>query len=467
MTPAPRARTRALVLAAGLALLAGCMPAHRAAPPAAQVTAPEHWLSLPPGPATAMQAQWWRGFGDAELDRLVDAALAHNISLQATASRVAAARAQLDLAGAARSPALAAVVGGQVEHTLTDVGIYTTRAVQPELRATWEADLWGRLDQQARTAQALLRASQADRDAVALTVAASTVQAYIGLLALEAQLEQTRGTATSRAEALRLAEDKVRVGYASQLQLTQAQSEFEAVQQAVPQLELAIVRQHNALRLLTGELPGERLASARFDALQLPDAPTLLPAELLRRRPDLAQAEAQLAAADANLAARRAAFLPQVSLSVSAGKLFINALNYDPIAVWSVGGSILAPLFDAGRLRAQFDTASAQRDQAAWAYRGAALNAFSEVENGLAGVGRLAEQMDRVTHRRDILARSLTHARERVEAGYAPYLEQLDAQRSLYQTQIEAITVRQNQLLNTVALARALGGGWQADAAGR
>ena len=296
---------------------------------------------------------------------------------------------------------------------------------------------------------------------MALLVAATTARVYLGLLAFEAQLKQARDTAVSRAEALRLEEDKLRVGYISQLQFTQAQSEYQAVQQAIPQLQLAISRQHNILRLLTGDLPAARSAMPpSFHGLQVPIPPTVLPSDLLRRRPDIAHAELQLAATDASLAARRASFLPQVSLTGSLSGLFVNALQYNPVTVWSVGGSILAPIFNRDRLRAEFDAVAAQRDAAAFEYRGAALAAFSEVEGALAGQLYFAEQLDHVMQRREVLRQSLEHARNRYEAGYAPYLDQLDAQRNLYQVENEAIAVHQSQLENVVDLYKALGGGW-------
>ncbi|WP_225782707.1 efflux transporter outer membrane subunit [Xenophilus sp. Marseille-Q4582] len=459
---------RAMPAVLAAALLAGCMPAHRAAPAEAAVRAPSQWLAQPRDAVRddPLQAQWWQRFGDPALSRTVEAALAHNSQIGAAAARVEAARAQLALADAARAPALSAVLGGKGEHTLTAGGITTSRVAQPQLQLSWELDLWGRLRAQAQAAQAQFAATQAERDGVALSVAAQTTQAYIGLLALDAQLVQTRATAASRAEALRLAQDKARLGYGSQAQLAQAEAEYETVQQAIPQLKLAVARQHNALSLLAGELPSlpaldaVEQGAARFAALQLPAVPATLPSELLRRRPDLAQAEQLLAASDATLAARRAAFLPQVSLSAGLGELYANALGYNPIQVWSLGGSVLAPLFDGGRLDAQYGAASAQRDQAAYAYRGAALAAFGEVENALVGVQHLAAQMEHAAQRRAILARSVGYARDRYEAGYAPYLEQLDAQRSLYQTEIELIRLRETQLDNLLALYKALGGGW-------
>jgi NodT family efflux transporter outer membrane factor (OMF) lipoprotein len=293
-------------------------------------------------------------------------------------------------------------------------------------------------------------------------VASETARTYIALLGLNAQLQQAKATSTSRTEALRLAQEKFEAGYISQLELTQAQSELEAVEQHIPQLELAISRHHNALRLLSGELPAayEQNAPSTLTALVLPAPGAGLPSELLRRRPDIARAELGLASRDASLEASRAAFLPQVSLSARAGALYVSALSYDPTKIWSLGGSILAPIFDRGRLQAQFDSATAQRDEAAFAYRGVVLTAFSEVENALAGQGRFAEELSHVTARRDVLKRSLEHARNRYEAGYASYLEQLDAQRNLYEAENQVIAVRESQLQNMVDLYKALGGGW-------
>lgn len=456
--------------------LAGCMPAHRQPPAQAGIITPQAWSTTASSRGNsslhtqdaAIQPQWWQAFNDAALDRHVEAALAYNTNLLAAGSRIDAARAQVDLARSAIGPTLGASIGVQAQRALGNTGLATSRTLQPGLQAAWEPDLWGRLRTQASAAQFQLLASQADRDGLALSISANTAQTYIGLLALEAQLAQTQATVLSRAEALRIAQDKARVGYTSQLQVTQAESEYEGVLQSLPQLQTAIARQYNALRLLTGELPASLPAKDvqpdLFAKLRLPDVPLALPSELLRRRPDLAQAESLLAASDASLQASRSAFLPKVSLSASLSTLYINALNYSPAGVWSIGGSVLAPLFDQGRLMAQYDGAVAQRDQAALAYRGATLAAFGEVENALVGTKRLEEQLDHVVRRRDVLERSVNYAKDRYEAGYAPYLEQLDTQRNLYQTEIDVINIRQLQLLNQLNLYKALGGGWNAEA---
>ncbi|SEK68148.1 efflux transporter, outer membrane factor (OMF) lipoprotein, NodT family [Roseateles sp. YR242] len=461
--------------------LSGCAPVIRPAPEAAHVAIPASWRNPPasavgasaapasslPTPAGADSATaaarhgvspWWESFQDPVLNALVDRALDHNSDLLLAGARWEEARAALGASRAAEGPAGNLQLPYQASRTLQVTGISQTHLVQPTLAASWELDLWGRSRDLTRSAELRLQASEAERQGAALSVSAATVQSYVAMLALDAQLALSRATLASRQEALRLAQDQARVGYISQLQLTQAQAEYASVAQAIPQLALAIRRQEQALALLVGDTAREQPRGLAFDRMALPAPPASMPSALLERRPDLVQAARQLAATDATLAARRSAFLPQVNLSATAGKLYIDALDYDPIRVWSIGASVLAPLFDAGRLQAQFDAATAQRDQAAFNYRARVLTALAEVENALAGLDRLAEQRRYAMERRDVLARSLQYAHDRYEAGYAGYLEELDAQRNLFAQDNELIRLRQAELENRIALIRALGG---------
>jgi outer membrane protein TolC len=184
-----------------------------------------------------------------------------------------------------------------------------------------------------------------------------------------------------------------------------------------------------------------------------------LPADLLRRRPDIAQAERTLVAADRSLDSARAAFLPNLSLTGSAGVVLSTALS-NPVGVFSLGGSVLAPLFDGGRLRAQADAAAARRDQAAFGYRRAALNAFREVDDSLAGVLRTGEQETALAGQRDALAAALRNAANRYRAGYSSYLDQLDTQRGLLGAELALVQARADRLNAYVGLYQALGGGW-------
>ena len=304
-----------------------------------------------------------------------------------------------------------------------------------------------------------------------LTVAATTAQAYIALRSLQAQRAVAEDTVKSREDAVRLLTDQVRVGYISQLQQSQALAELESVKQSVQQLTLALERQRIVLMQLVGGL-GDAQAQAllqvteadgsALNAMTMPAMPAPgLPSSLLERRPDIARSQLQLAASDSNLAAQRAAFLPQLSLSANVGSLLINALDYSPARVWSLGGSILAPLFSGGRLQGQFDAASAQRDQAAYAYRAVVIKAFGDVQTALVSTEQLQAQWEHAKEREKVLMRTLGFAKDRYGAGYASYLEELDAQRNLFAVQQEVLRLRQSQLENAVALYQALGGGWQ------
>ncbi|CAH0496050.1 efflux transporter outer membrane subunit [Novosphingobium sp. CECT 9465] len=455
MKRAPQSAAALVVFA-----LAGCMPAHVPPPASAAIPEPAAWRDGATGSA-AVDPRWWEAFNDPKLTALIERALARNTDVLLAAARVQEAQATIRLARSAALPTLDAVGGGQYARSIGAAGVITSTALQPEIQLNWQVDLFGRLSRLTDAARLRYVASQADRDAVALAVSAEVAQAYIGLLALDAQLLVSQQTVTSRAEALRLAADQARVGYTSQFELTQAESEYEAVQQGIPQIQFAIQAQENALSRLTGDLPGAIVRGRNLRDFPLPVAPVTLPSDLLRRRPDIASAEFAVAASDATLASDRAAFLPQVAISAALGQLLVNSLDYDPVTVWSLGGSVLAPIFAGGRLTAQVDATAAQRDQAAFAYRGTVLTAFAEVETAMNGITRYAEQIERLHNRLIILQRSVALATDRYQGGYASYLEQLDAQRNLYATELDAISVRQSQLENIVTLYRALGGGWQ------
>lgn len=449
-----RALPPVLLAAALLSACASVPPS-----PHAQVQPPPAWRAAVPA-GSVVEPGWWQAFGDPRLAAAVERALAGNVDLAVAEAGVREAEALSRQARSGLWPTLDAVASAERARTLGDTGrtaIGETRVIQAQV--SYEVDLWGRVRSANTAARASLQASRYGRDAAALSVAAATAGAYIQLLSLDAQLQTARETLASRDHALRIAAQRARAGYTSQLELSQAQAEQRSAAQAVPALELAVRQQENALRLLTGDAPGA-VARGRFDALQLPVPEPGLPSALLARRPDVAEAEEQLAAADATWASNRAALLPQLALTGSAGRLLVEPL--DPVSVWNLGASLLAPLFDGGRRAAVADAAQAQRDQAAWAYRGVVLGALAETEDALEGIVRLQTQAVELEARRAAVADSLRHARNRYRAGYASYLEELDAQRSLYGADQERIQLREQRLLNAVALYQALGGGWAA-----
>ncbi len=451
------ALVHAVVMALPLAACAG--PAVDVAP-VAPIAPPPAWRT-DAGPTAALESTWWRAFGDPQLTALVEQALARNNDIMIAVARVREARAQEGVARGALLPTLDATATGGHSRSVSAFGRpLVQNAVQPQVQAAWEIDLFGRLSDRVAGAHSAWLASQAAHDAVALSVASSTASGYITLRALDARLAVARQTLEARAVALNLARRRADTGYSPRLELAQAEGEYEATAQIIPPLEQAITRQENALRLLIGEEPGPVARGATLDALATPAIPQGLPSELLRRRPDVAQAEYQLAASDHQLAAARKNFLPQVRLTGSVGASLSDALS-DPISIWSIGGSILAPLFQGGRLRAGAEIAGAQRDQAAFSYRKIALGAFRDVEDALAATHHTEQQAIILERQRIAAAEGLRLATNRYRAGYAPYLEQLDAQRNLLAVELALVQARADALTARVLLFQAMGGGWE------
>ncbi|MGI4777945.1 MAG: efflux transporter outer membrane subunit [Janthinobacterium lividum] len=465
-----RSTTRGALLLAVALCLQGCSTVPPAAPTLA-AGVPGTWQGQPVAdalPRRPLEAGWWRAFGDPVLDELIAQALARNTDLRGAAARVAEARALGDVQRAAALPTLDFGVGESRSRSVSAATgrPYLSTVTQPQFQAAYEVDLWGRLDALNQAANAQLQASEAARASAALSVAATVASGYISLRALDARLIVARQTLEARASALDLARSRQSRGYTSALETQQSEAEYRATAAVIPQLQLAIRRQEHALGVLTGAAPGpvERgLPLTEIRLTPLPD--TGLPSDLLRRRPDIAGAEAQLAATDAQLAAARAQLLPSLRLSATLGSLSSSALTGDPFRLWSVGGSILAPLFEGGRLRALVGASDARREQALAGYEKTVLTAFGEVEDQLAAVDEFARQSVEVEAQRVALQETLRVASNRYREGYASHLDELDAQRNLFSAQQTALQLRADELTARVNLDRALGGGWQADAA--
>lgn len=450
---------RAIALVS-LFVATGCAGPRPEPPSAASVSVPPSWRSQTE-PITPVDALWWRGFGDPVLSTLVETALTHNVDIAIAASRVEEARAQFRLSQAQRLPDLTGAIGGGEQRSVDAFGRGVDQtAGQAQLSVSYDLDLFGRLAYVSAAARAAVLASEGARDTVRLAVAASTASGYITLRALDAQLVVLHDTLAARDNSLRLVRRRVEAGYAAAFELDQAEAEYRAAAQLIPTVELAITHQEDGLSLLLGDNPRAIERGAALSALAIPTVGAGLPADLLRRRPDIYQAEQQLVASDRSLDSARAAFLPSIQLN-AAGGYVASTLLADPIGIFSLGGSMLAPIFDSGRLRAQQQGAAARRDQAAFAYRKAALIAFREVEDGLAGVSRTGEQEAELAAQRAALGRAFARASNRYREGYSPYLEQLDAQRSLLSAELALVQVRSDRLQSVISLYQALGGGWQ------
>lgn len=442
-----------------LAMLGACVGPRPETPSAAAIAPPPAWRTAL-GLGQPVRADWWNAFGDPVLVALEARALAANPDLAVAAARIAEARAQFRLARAQLTPQVTGSAPETAGQTLSPFGTPSDAlGAQPGIQISYDLDLFGRLRQASRAAQAQLLASQGARDTVRLGIVSSVATGYITLRALDRRLDVARQTLVARADGLGIARRRAETGYTSNLERRQAEAEYRATEQLVPQAQLAIARQENALALLLGETPGAIPRGLSLDRLSAPAIPDGLPADLLRRRPDLFQAEQVLVAADRSLDSSRAALLPNIALTGSAGIVLSTALA-DPVGVFSIGGSLLSPIFDGGRLRAQADAAAARRDQAAFAYRRTALIAFREVDDSLAGVLRSGQQAMALDGQRAALAGALRNATNRYRAGYSTYLDQLDAQRGLLSAELSLVQARADRLNAYVALYQAFGGGW-------
>jgi outer membrane protein, multidrug efflux system len=468
--------THVVVAIGGISVLAGCATS----PPATtrpQVTLPAQFSAL----AQALQSaaagdsrigsDWWTLYGDPGLTELVNATLRNNTDLRLAVARVDETAAVLGLARAAQWPTVE--LGGSVTRsrisTLNGQPVPSSGAESTSHRiaasTSFELDLWGRLRQASAAAQQQMLAAVYARDTVRIALAAATVQAYFGLRSLDAQLAVNAAQLRSRSDSLRLVERRVAGGVASTLDAALARTALSAVRAQAPDLQ----RQRGLLQHQLAQLTGqpELAISPSTAALTLPATPPPgLPAQLLERRPDIAQAEAQLSAARFQVEVARRAIWPTISLTGTYGSQSASLADLlkSGAQFWALGPAALLTLFDAGRTQARTDQARAQAEQAAIGYQRAALTAFRETADALVTAEQNALQEAEVEVQRTEANEALRIANRRYEAGYSGFLDVLEAQRSVQDAELALVRVRQARLDASVALIKALGGGWSAPA---
>lgn len=456
---------RKTILALGIAsLLSAC------------VNMPDYTLPNTDIPATtasaAVDAQWWHTFADPTLDQLIAAAVANNQNLAMATAKLAEARAVLGIASAEQLPRVD-LGGGAARQRTSQEGTGKPSQTYDYYKlagsVSWELDLWGRVRNTAAAAQQSLLANQYNRDAVQLALQADVAQTYFNLRTLDRQLAITDATIQSRQEALDLRQKRFKGGMTSELDVRQAEVELAAAQASRPALVKAIAKAEGALAVLTGASPRQLVEQniARGTAMGQFSAPAPLPAaldsDLLLRRPDIAQAESVLLGSRASIQAARAAYYPRISLTGLLGleSMELSNLFQGSAKAWSFAGNLAMPLFDNGLTAAQVDQAKAREQQAAAAYQLAVQNAFSETRAAIVAdqvaLDKLKAEQQQVT----ALERQLKLATLRYDNGFSSYLEVLDAQRSLFTSQLNYTQAQSDLLISRVQLYKALGGGWQ------
>ncbi len=465
---------RLILLALSTSLLSACAigPDYRRDTPAL----PEAWHhDAPANASAAVSPDWWTRFDDPALNALIAAAADYNQDLRLAVARVDEARA---LAGIARADQLPRLDGSaQASRSRgSSVGLQPVpgRPVLEDKQAgatlSFELDIWGKLRRASEAAQASLLASQANRDAVQLGLYAQVANSYFSLRGLDQQLDIAQRTLASRQQALTLREKRFKGGITSELDFRQAESEAAVAAAAVPVLAQQVQQAETALAVLVGRSPRDIVSGqlprgkAIGDISVPPPVPAGLPSSLLTRRPDVQAAEQTLVAANARIGVARAAFLPSISLTGLLGSesVALSGLFNGPAATWNFASNLAMPLFDFGKTAAGVDAANARQQQALAQYQQAIQTAFKEAQDSLVAHRKTREAADARTTQVSALKRSLRLAQLRYDNGYSSYLDVLDAERSLFQAELDAIDAQRNRLSAVVGVYKALGGGWEA-----
>lgn len=467
----PRVALSALAaLLAGLC--AGCASAPEAPPqlPAAPLT----FRETPPGWTVATPAdsqprgEWWRVFGDAELDRLEARAQAGSTSIALALARLTQARALARGATAERLPqaglrsATTRQGGGLINAAGGDGTLITATA-----DLSYELDLFGRLRGVADAAALDAEGAAALLHSVRLLVQAEVAQTYFKLRALDAERAVLRAQHAAQAEAVRVAEARLRIGSIAELDLARLRAELAGGMAEGAALERQRARLEHALAMAVGATASEfALTESDWPATAAlpPRIPPGVPSTMLGRRPDVAASLRAIEAAQARIGVARAAWFPAVALTGNAGTATpeLASLFSLPMRAWGLGALVALPLFDGGRRDAALEVARAQFEAAMVAYREAVLAAVRDVEDQLAALRTLADEADAQERAAGAAARAVTLSEARVANGLASQLELLDARRVLLRAQRQAVQVRAARFQSTVGLVRALGGGWQA-----
>jgi outer membrane protein, multidrug efflux system len=448
-------------------VLGGCTLGPNYTRPA--VTTPPSFRGAGPAAAaeTLADIEWWRLFRDETLQGLIRTALRENYDLQLAAARILDARAQVTIARSFQFPTADARADGsytrvqgervplQGEDTLSGTG---------GLLFGFEIDFWGRFRRATEAARAELLASEAARRFVVTTLVSDVAAAYFSLRELDLELDISRRTLATRQDSLGLVRRRAEGGVAAMIDVHQAEILVAQAATTIVDTERLVEQTENALSVLLGRNP-DAVPRGRSldDQFAAPPAPPGIPSSLLERRPDIRQAEAQLAAATARIGVAKTDYFPRVFLSASAaaGAFQVDGTKFGPQGIFAIGPAVSLPIFNAGRVGAGVDSAEAQAQAALIQYRQTILQAFREVSDGLVEYGKRQEarvQQEALT----VASRNTTRlANIRYRGGVTSYLEVLDSERQLFDAELGLARSRRDELLAVVRIYRALGGGWQ------
>ncbi|KNC16692.1 efflux transporter outer membrane subunit [Pseudomonas sp. RIT-PI-a] len=464
------------LLALTLSSLAACSVGPDFQRPAAAL--PAQWQDSAGTRAdAALDSAWWQQLGDPQLTALVTRAAKANLDIRSAANRVQQSQDLRQVSGSEQLPGLSARGGYQRERNsaegLNDPSGQSGRAPfelwSGALDASWEVDLWGHVQRSVEMADADVQFSQAQRDAVGLSIAARTATDYIRLRGVQARLAVARENLEIARQSQRLTQTRYENGVTTNLDTANAAALVATIEASLPVLQAQQDRLINALSYLLAEPPralANELRTSRAIPDPAPDVPMGLPSELAQRRPDIQRSEAALHRATAAIGVAKANFYPRVSLGASFG---FQALNGSDLGgwdsrSWSFGPSLYLPIFQGGRLTGTLELREHQQQEAALDYQRVVLAAWHEVDDAMSDYA--AEQQHHAALSEAVRQNTvaLGTARDRYNQGATDFINVLGVQRALLATQSQLVDSATAAAIDRVRLYRALGGGWPKDA---
>ncbi|MCX6285265.1 MAG: efflux transporter outer membrane subunit [Bacteroidetes bacterium] len=404
---------------------------------------------------------WTKLFRDTVLQNMIRQGIKANFDLRIAISRVNQAMAQFKSARADLYPSVSAqgaAAYNNVQRPPSGTGTVEYNDLYATGNLSWELDIWGKLRRAKESARAQLLSQEAYQQATYISLISSIAQGYYSLLEYRDELRITRENVRIREEAFALVKAKMIAGTASGLVVAQAEAELATVKTQIPALEKAIGIQENAIRLLLGDLPGEIKTGspmmAQVDSNILPK--TGIPSRLIVRRPDLIAAEQQLVSANAQIGVARGMMMPTLTINASAGYSTLGAG-----IIGSAVGGLVAPIFNFGKLRANLHKSQAYHEEILATYQKAIYTAIGEVSDGMLSVDKMKQMVNEQRNLNNAAQTAFDLSNQLYNAGYASYLDVINAQRLLYQAEIQLSQAELNSMQSVVQLYLALGGGWK------
>ncbi len=414
---------------------------------------------------TIINIAWWDQFQDPQLQELIEIALVENQDVRIAAARIEEARAFLGFTRADLYPAVSISAQGTRNNFLStinqQVDARNTFFAAPALN--WEIDFWGKLRRAKEAAAAEMLATEYGRRAVQVALISEVAATYFLLLDFDQRLDIASRTLESRRSSTALIQERFDQGYTAQIDLDQASIQEYIAEAAVPFYERLVAQTENRLSVLLGRPPGSVPRGLDLYAQPLPpEVPPGIPSALMERRPDVMRSEQLVVAQNARIGIAKGAMFPSISLTGFLGTASneLDQLFADGSAVWSFGGSLVGPLFNMGKNRRRVEIERQRTEQARLDYQATVLQAFREVEDALIGVDTYKRELDARLKQRESAISAKGLSLERYDGGVTSYLEVLENDRTLFQTELETAQTQQLYLMAYVSLYKALGGGW-------